>query len=147
MDLKLNSGNSFLSYQKQFDCDKNVVFCVISTETLSALPGYTKLIPTLIPYWKPAPMKVCAIFKPGDKVEPSKDVYAPNAFFGSSEEIIPITIYNNPKGELRNYKNTTQVPLILFLKAIKNNPTKLTRVLPASSKNSQKQFERIEKVC
>ena len=65
VQLKIDSHNFVPLFHKQFDYDLDNVSRVFSTETLSVLPGHTKLIPAHIPnYWKRPPIQICALFQP-----------------------------------------------------------------------------------
>ena len=92
--LKLDSNSFVPLYHKQFEYGHDNVFRVISTETISVLPGHSRIIPAHIPNWKRPLIQVCELFDPEDKFEPNDKVCAPNVIFDLTEEVIPTAINN-----------------------------------------------------
>ena len=137
MKLKLDSNSSVPLYYKQFDYGNDNVFRVISTETLSVPPGQKRIIPAHIPNWKRPPIQLYALFEPRDKFAPNKDVSAQNVFFDFTEEVIPIAIDNKTEEEITIYKNTTLGFSEIVQEAVKNNISKVPKLLPALIKNNK----------
>ena len=131
MKLKIDSTIFVPLYHKQYEYGHDNVFGVISTETLSVLPGHTRIIPALIPNWKRPPIQVFALFEPKDKFEPDNEVSAPNVFLDLTEEIIPIAIDNNFEEEITIYKITTLGFSQIVPEALINSISKLPKPLPA----------------
>ena len=125
MKSKLDSNSFVPLYHEQFDYGHDNVFRVISTETLSVPPGYTRIIPAHIPNWKRPPIQVCALFEPKDKFEPNNEVSAPNVLFDPTEEVIPIAIDNKTEEEITIYKNTTLGFSEIVPEGVINNISKL----------------------
>ena len=135
--LKLDSKSFVPLYDKQFDHGNDNVFRVISTETLSVPPGYSRIIPAHIPNWKRPPIQVCALFEPRDKFELNNKASAPNVLFDLTIEVIPIAIDNKTEEEITIYKNTTLGFSEVAPEAVIKNISKLPKPLPTPIRNNK----------
>ena len=145
MKLQLDSNSFLLLYHKQYEDGHDDVFRVILTETLSVLPGHTRIIPAHIPNRKRPPIKLCALFEPKHKFEPNSEVSALNVFFDLSEEVIPIAIENKTEEEITIYKNTTLGFSEIIPEAVIKNMSELPKSLPAPIKISKYDLKTLEK--
>ena len=146
MKLKLDSNSFVPLYHKQFEYGHDNVFRVIATETLSVLPGHTRIIPAHIPNWKRPPIQICALFEPKDKFEPNNEVSAPNVLFDLTEEVIPMAVDTETEKEITIYKNITLGFSAIVPEAVISNISKLPKPLTATIKYNKYDLNKLEKV-